>query len=1004
MKFTQYHKNLETLHIGTEAPRAYFIPYDCVEDALSGDRNNSCYLTNLCGDWKFKFFSSFEDIDESLYGKDFDAEALHTVKVPSCWQLYNIDGLDTPLYSNLMYPFPTDPPHVPDRNPCAFYIRDFEVTEEMLERENIITFEGVSSCFYLFVNGEFVGYSQVSHCTSEFKINDYIKEGNNRIAVLVVKWCDGSYLEDQDHFRLSGIFREVYILSRSNIRIEDIFIRQDVAEDLSCATLNIECKLTGDAPVLYGLASPSGEVIAQGESDSENFSIEIAEPLLWNDEKPYVYNLFVTVEDEVIPFQVALRKIDIKDKMLLINNKPIKLKGINRHDNSPVNGYAVTLDEMRKDLLLMKRANVNAIRTSHYPNDPRFYSLAEALGFYFIDETDIETHGMGYNTVSDWDWTRWSMLSTIPQWKEAYVDRAARLFERDKNYGSVIMWSLGNESGCGVNHRHMRNYIKSRDSKAIVHYENAHLQFTAVPEGECFADISDVESRMYPGYNYTIEYLENPEYTKPFYMCEYVDSISTGDVYPFWELVEKYDNFCGGCIWEWSDHSLNIPDEQGNARYYYGGDFGDFPNDGICCIDGLVFADRKERPGYYDMKKVYEPFSGTFADGVLKVTNKRYFENLCDLGAEWNVSCDGHVVLSGKIEALDILPREEKEYKLFDMAEVDLFGDCFVTVNVVQNTDTVWAEKGYEVGFMQFECEAEPVTEMYDPEEMDFAECERYVTIKCYNSEYVFDKPYGSICSIKKDGKELLKMPVSFKMWHAPNYNVGSSPEWYKNHLHHVAQKTYSTTVENLGEKVVIVTKIALGGPANPPIIKADVTYTFLNDGSFTVNFKGDIRENAPLLPRLGIQFTMNEENEDIRYFGLGEIETYPDKYRAAKYGEYELTVTDNFVHYVRPQENSSHFKTRRVTVGKKGSVGLFVTGAEGTKDFSFNASHISAEQLTEVAHDFELKNEPYTYFIVDGRFNALSEWDELNNDENNRIFDEKSVDFTFKVEPRHFG
>ena len=1000
MKFPLYHKSLETLHFNAEKPRAYFIPYDNLQDALSGDRNKSYYLTNLCGDWKFKFYKSFEDIDEALCEETFNADKLPDVPVPGCIQLYKVDEMtDVPLYSNLMYPFSVDPPHVPEDNPCAFHIRDFDVSAEMLERENIITFEGVSSCFYMWINGKFAGYSQVSHCTSEFNISPYLKEGKNRITVLVVKWCDGSYLEDQDYFRLSGIFREVYILSRSKTRLIDVQIKQDINDDFSLATLNLDCTLSADAEILYGLASPAGEVIKQGSSDNAKFSIEIENPLMWNDEKPYVYNLFLTVDDEIIPFQIALRKIEIKDKKLLINGKALKLRGINRHDSSPETGYAVDMDHMKRDLLLMKRANVNAIRTSHYPNDPRFYDIAEALGIYFIDETDIETHGMGFNTDADWDWMRWSMLSTIPEWKEAYVDRAARLYERDNNHGSVIMWSLGNESGCGVNHRAMREYIKSRDENALVHYENAHLEFKAVPEGECFADISDVESRMYPSYEYSIDYLTNPDYHKPFYMCEYVCSMTTGDVYDFWSLVDKYDNFCGGCIWEWCDHNINVPDEDGNPRYYYGGDFGEFPHNSICCLDGLVFSDRSLRPGYFDMKKVYEPFRGSYKDGEVTISSVRYFETLADLTAKWTLTRDGEELASGVIDTLDIAPQSSATYKLLNEADYDLKGNAFVTLSICQKKDTVWAEAGYEVGFLQFEV-SEEVEAVAISGDVALAETDRIVTISANGTEYVFDKAYGRIERITKDGVSLITEPVKFKMWHAPTYNEGSKNDWYMNHLHKIYQKTYSSEVVKDGDAVVINTKIALGGPANPPIIKMTVSYTFKGDGSVTVDIKGDIRETAPLLPRLGLELIMDESNKDVVYFGLGETETYPDRYKAARYGKYNLTVGEDFVHYVRPQENSNHFKTRNVWVGKSGSVGLLTTGTDSNKEFSFHAMDISAEQLTDVKHDFELQSEHKTILNLDGRFNAISEDTQLDNDENNRRFDEKHVDFGFVITP----
>ena len=1005
MKIPAYHKDLKTLHVGTLEPRAYFIPYDSLEDALSGDRNNSYYLTNLCGEWRFKYFDTYEDVSDGLFCENYNTDCLDEVEVPGNFQLYKIGEYDKPLYSNLMYPFPTDPPFVPEDNPCGVYFKDVFVSDEMLLRDNIITFEGVASCFYLYVNGEFVGYSQVSHCTSEFDISRFLKPGKNRITVLNVKWCDGSYLEDQDFFRLSGIFREVYILSRNKIRANDIEIKQEISDDLTLAKLKINCKLSKKCTVLFGLATPSGDLLKQGESENGSFEIKIENPLLWNDETPYLYTLFVTVEDEIIPFKVALRKVFIKDKKLFINNRAVKLRGINRHDSSAESGYAVTLFEMKRDLLSLKSANVNAIRTSHYPNDPRFYELAEALGFYFIDEADIETHGMGYNNEGDWDWTRWSLLSEIPEWREAYVDRAARLYERDKNHGAVIMWSLGNESGCGKNHRAMREYIKSRDKNALVHYENSHLEFKAVPEGEDFSDISDVESRMYAGTEYIEGYLKNDKYTKPFYMCEYVCSMSTGDVYDFWRLVDKYDSFCGGCIWEFCDHAVNVPDENGKPRYYYGGDFGDFPNNTICCIDGLVFPDRTPRPGYYDMKKVYEPFRGSYKDGVLTVKSVRYFTSLSDLSLKWALSEKGKILAEGKVEELDIEPLSKKSYTLFSEKEFAFTGDNFLTVSICQRKDTLWQKAGYEVGFLQFEIEsnAELPKNSAEKHSLTCDNGERFTAIKCGDIEYIFDNPYGRIASIKKDGVELLDAPFEFDIFHAPTYNGGSKNAWFDNHFDHAKQKTYKTDITANDESAIINVSFAVGGPSNPPVLKGTVIYTFLNNGSFKIEASGNIRENLPLLPRLGIKLTLKEENEEIRYFGLGGTgETYPDRYEAARYGVFETTVTDNFIHYIRPQENGSHYKTRELEIGKKGSVGLFVT-PYNMKDFSFNASHISTRALTETKHDFELVNEHKTYLNLDWRFNAISESTERDTPENKRLLKDKTFSFGFVIKPVDF-
>lgn len=1001
MKLPDHHKHLDTLHVGTLPPRAYFIPYANALQADCGDRKASPYYTDLCGTWKFRFFDSFEDIEEEFYSDAFDISELPCVPVPGCMQLYDCCP-DKPLYSNLKYPFPTDPPYVPDRNPCAAHIREFNVTEEMLRRGNIITFEGVSSCFYLWVNSAFVGYSQVSHCTSEFDVSAYLHAGANRLCVLVVKWCDGSYLEDQDYFRFSGIFREVYMLSRCREHIEDFEIKQSFAEDLSSASVSLNIKSSG-GEVSYKLISPAGKCVAKGITASSSAVIHIPgdDLVLWNDEQPERYRLYLVCGDETVLSHIALREVKIRGKALLLNGRPIRLRGINRHDSTE-NGYVVTESDMLRDLTLLKQANVNTIRTSHYPNDPRFVELCEEMGFYLVDEADIETHGMGFNTDADWDWMRWSLLSTIPEWRGAYVDRAARLYERDKNRGCVIMWSLGNESGCGVNHRAMREYIKNRDPNALVHYENAHLEFKAVPEGEDFSDISDVESRMYAGVDYIEKYLNDPKHEKPFFMCEYVDSMSTGDVYDYWKFADEYDQFSGGCIWEFTDHAVCIPDTKGKKRYYYGGDFDDFPNDGICCIDGLVFPDRTPRPGYYDMKKVYEPFRGRFENGVLYLKNLRSFASLDDQYLDWRVTAGGKTIDAGSIDPVGCLPGKEIGAYLFDPAKYQDEPDCFLTVSVRSKNASGRAEEGFETGFLQFELGVRETAAEPSGAAVELDEGNRFVSIKAGENEYTFDKSYGRICSIRRCGKELLTQPTRFTIWRAPCYNRGSVDAWIANHFDHVAQKTYSVEVSADGSSVTIRCRVSLGAPANPPLVRMELTFSFFGDGSFSVKADGSVRDNLPVLPRLGMELSLIKELDTIRYFGLGETETYPDRYRSARYGEYELSVDENFVHYIRPQENGAHYKTRRAELGAKGGAGLFVTG-DGIDDFSFNASRYSSEQLARTTHDFELVDEDRIVFNIDWRQNAISENGLLDNDENNRLLDDKTFSFGFRIMPIDF-
>ena len=639
------------------------------------------------------------------------------------------------------------------------------------------------------------------------------------------------------------------------------------------------------------------------------------------------------------------------------------------------------------------------IRTSHYPNDPRFPALCDKYGIMLTDEADIETHGMGYDWEGEWDWTRWSHLSSAPEWREAYVDRAKRLFERDKNHGCVVLWSLGNESGAGVNHRAMAQYIRSRDDRALVHYENSHLEFKAVPEGENFADISDVESRMYAGTEYIENYLNNKEYKKPFYMCEYVCSMSTGDVYPFWDLVEKYDNNFGGCIWEWCDHAVNVPDENGNARYFYGGDFGDFPNSSICCIDGLVYPDRTPRPGYFDMKRVYQQYSAAYnGDGSVTVTSRRRFTTLDDTAIHWTLSENGKTVSEGTTAVLSTPAQGSTTVKLFDPADFDSLPSCLLTLSFVSTKDTPWAEKGFETGFEQF------VLKDYTPYvpkdgRVELSENDRFAVIKAGNIAYTFDKPYGRISSITCGGKELLSAPVEPQIWRAPCYNRGSSEMWRLKNFRYAAQKTYSCLVCETDGGVCIKTKIAIGGPSCPPVIHADVDYKFTPDGCVTLCFDGDVIEKCPILPKVGYRLFMPAENESVSYFGFGPREAYVDRYKSQRLGLWNTTATDNFEHYIRPQENGAHYGTRFAEVYSN-AAGLRFEPF-GMEHFSFNAQHFTAQMLEDTKHDFELEPLEDTVVSLDWRMTGISEAEYHNDPERAlRRIDEKKLNFGFVIRP----
>lgn len=949
MRIKAYHKDLNTLHVNCEDPRAYYIPYETEEKALAGDRNASGFFSLLNGEWDFSFYSSFEDV-----GDDFPNSPLNEkIAVPSCWQTYTDRGYDPPLYSNLRYPFPVDPPYLPAENPCGHYSRKFDFLKKE-GKKYFINFEGVSSCFYLFINGSFVCYSQVSHCTSEAAITDYLLDGENRIDVLVVKWCDGSYLEDQDMFRLSGIFRDVYILERDGNALRDIYVRYTLPPSYDRAEVRIESE-GFDSAALY---SPGGE---KTELDSAVFEVE--NPLLWSSETPYLYKLIIRSGSEFIPVTVGFKDIRFDGNVALINSKPVKLYGINRHDNNPRTGYCVTVEDMKRDIFLIKQANCNTVRTSHYPNSPLFAELCDRYGIMLVDEADIETHGMGFEYKDTWDWMRWSKLSTDDEWEESYVDRAKRLFERDKNRACVIMWSLGNESGCGKNHRAMRKYIKSRDNNAVVHYENSHLEFRAVPEGENFSDISDVESRMYSSLEYTRDYAENPASAKPFFFCEYACSMTTGDAHAHADLFRKYPAIWGGCFWEFSDHAI----ETAPGKYRYGGDFGDEPNDGICCIDGAVFPDRTPRPGYLDIKKAYEPFECSFKGGRLTVFNRRYFTSLDDMYIRADLEADGELIASRVIDIDGIAPQTSET---FDTGfEIPGGANVFLTAYLILKEDSEWAEKGFIAGFCQFELSDREKTPSFPDGPFECEDSGRYFRAKCGNTVFTLDKPFGEITSIRAGEKEMLLSPLRINLWKAPGNNEREKADECKSASIDTALTLIKSCEANIREGCAeCVFECSVGGASVLPVLSGRLIYRFLPSGA-EVRFEGETRsllaEMEIRLPRFGFMLTMPGEYNRMTYFGKGPGEAYADRHRAQRYGRFTTGTVSDFVPYIKPIENGAHFGTREARVYNENGSGLeFIPLTQ--KDFLFGASPYTPAEIEKTLHNDELLAPSVTNVYLD--------------------------------------
>lgn len=1001
IQLEKYYENPKILHIGCEEPRAYFIPFKTDEQADSR-RENSSLFTSLCGQWDFHFYKNITYLNDNFFEADYVPSDFEKIPVPMNWQMLLERNYDKPNYTNVNYPYVKDPPFVPDDNPCGAYLRDFEVTEEMASKQLFLNFEGVDSCFYLWINGNFAGYSQVSHNTSEFDITKYVNIGTNRVALLVFKWCDGSYLEDQDMWRMSGIFREVYILARNKQGyIKDIETKSVFNKKLTKCDLTVNLTTAGDVSVKYKVVAPDDMTTFEGEFAGNTAMIKIDYPLLWSAEIPQLYKMYLYCNDEVILLNVGLREIKINSSCVLLNGQKIKMYGVNRHDSHPVFGHYTPYEHMLEDLFIFKRHNINAIRTSHYPNDPRFTELCDVLGFLVVDEADLECHGIGH-TPGEWNPNGMNYLSDSPDWEEAYVDRAKRLYERDKNHPCVIFWSLGNESGAGDNHRAMKKYIKSRNPDAIIHYEGSNFDFG----NECkknFTDISDLESRMYPSPKDCARIMKGAK-KKPFFLCEYCHAMGNGpgNFKEYWDIIESNDNFVGGCIWEFTDHSVAVPDASGKAKYYYGGDFNDFPNDGNFCVDGLVYPDRTPHTGLLEAKYIYQPFGIQYdGKGNIKVFNKRFFKGLDDIGIKWSVSCNGDVVSSGDISGLMVMPRTTQKFSMFDTKDVTLYGDAYLTLRFYNSKQTPWAPAGYECGTWQTKLDtAKPELEKVESSDIETLEDERFFTVIAGDTVYRFDKYFGLLDTIRYKNREMLSSPIKMNLWRAPIDNDRPLVEnWRDCGLDRLIQKTYSVNITKTNSFVAITADVSFGAKVIEPIFRAKITYIIQGTGDVVINVNGNLNSCIKNMPRVGLIFEMPEENEKFTYFGCGPMESYADKKLASLVDVYKSTATENFEHYVRPQENSTHFGTRWSVIGEEEGYGLFLSGY-GIDTFGVNASHFTPKMLTDTAHDFELIPKSETVVCMDYKQEGIGSGScgPISSEQYN--FNDKDINFTFRIKP----
>lgn len=1002
----EYFKSPDILHIGCEKPRAYFIPYQSENAAIDDNRADSSYFISLCGDWGFKYYPSVNDVDLTT---EFDQK----LTVPMSWQAALGRGYDTPNYTNVNYPFPVCPPFVPDDNPCGLYSRDFYLDEDLKGKSVYLNFEGVDSCFYVYINDTFVGYSQVSHMTSEFCVDRYVKAGVNNIKVLVLKWCDGSYLEDQDKFRFSGIFREVFLLLRDRTHIVDLYAHPRVAENYKTGTLTVDVTLNGKERIEYSLYRSCGKLIETGiiNIDKEGeLDMLIASPELWSDETPNLYKLVIHCGNEYICLFLGFRRIEIKNKVFYINGKKVKAKGVNRHDSHPYLGSATPYDHMFEDLYVMKRHNVNMVRTSHYPNDPRFVGLCDKLGFYVCDETDLETHGM--QRFGNWD-----ELTDSPKWEKAYIDRVELMFERDKNHPCVIMWSLGNENGLGENQRKMSHYLHERMPGCIVHCEDATRRYIKrinsddpILRDQLECDFIDIESRMYPSPDECLNlHIKNKLFTKPLFLCEYSHAMGNGPgcLKDYWDMIYAHDEFFGGCVWEFLDHSVAVGENRySDPHYTYGGDFGDSPNDANFCVDGFVYPDRRPHTGLLEYKQVIKPFSITFDRDKLsfKVKNLRYFTDLSDMDIVWSLQINGKTVKEGRYFAPAIKPQASKTFRP-ELSGLKLDdGYVYLDVSLRYNCSHEWAEYGYEVGFEQFAIN-ESVSKTVGArskhfERFEYEEIGNRVNVYVGETVYGFDKAHGLLDSIVHQGCEMLCSAVKPTVWRAPTDNDKRiKADWYKEGFDRATTACREFLIERSDkDHIDIIAKLSLGARSRAEILSATVKYSVCRCGRLKLSYDVEVRKELPMLPRFGVEFLMPEGNEILRYFGRGPVESYIDKRHASKMGLYKTNVYDHFEHYIRPQENMAHADTKWMSVSKHDSHGLLFL--KDSKDISFNCSHFTPEQITNAAHDYELVPLKETVVNIDYRQTGIGSNSCGPALADKYRFEEKRFTFEFSILP----
>lgn len=968
-------ENFLHLHENRMAPRAYFFSYDSVQSAKSFQRELSNRFMLLSGQWTFNFFTNPLLVPEEFYSQKM-TDWGH-ITVPNMWQM---EGHGDLQYTDEGFPFPIDVPFVPTDNPTGAYQRTFTLGEQWNDKQTIIKFDGVETYFELYVNGQYVGFSKGSRLTAEFDISAYVQQGENLLSVRVMQWADSTYIEDQDMWWTAGIFRDVYLVGKEAVHVQDFTVRTDFADDYQSATLSCSVELenlTHAVATGYQLEyslQDNGVEVAQGNCSIDDidanrqvqFAIDMNNPQQWNAENPYLYQLFITLKNsqgqilEVIPQRVGFRDIKVRDGLFYINNQYVMLHGVNRHDNDHLKGRAVGMDRVEKDLILMKQHNINSVRTAHYPNDPRFYELCDIYGLFVMAETDVETHG--FANVGDL-----SRITNDAAWEAVFVDRAERHVHAQKNHPSIIMWSLGNESGYGCNIRSMYAATKAIDDTRLVHYEE-----------DRDAEVVDVISTMYSRAQLMNYFGEHP-HEKPRIICEYAHAMGNGPggLTEYQNVFYAHDHIQGHYVWEWCDHGILARDENGEEFYKYGGDYGDYPNNYNFCMDGLIFPDQTPGPGLKEYKQVIAPVKIRAVDDSnnrFTIENKLWFSDLNDYTITADVRAEGETLRTVQFKVEDLAANSAREITLA-LPELDE-RETFVNFAVRKDSRTLYSAANHDIAVYQFllkeNTATAPVFVNHNATELNVTESRLDYTITGHNFALTFSKVNGKLTSWLINGEELIQSEprLNFFKPMIDNHKQEYEGLWQPAHLQIMQEHFRTLNVETLDGKVVINTTSIIAPPVFDFGMRCHYCYQINAEGQLNIELRGERYGDYPhVIPVIGLDLGINGDFDQVKYYGRGPEENYQDSQQANMIDVYQTNVADMFVNYPFPQNNGNRQHVRWAALTNRHGTGLLV---KPQQDINFSAWFCTNENLHAAQHTIELEKSGYITLNLDHQVMGL--------------------------------